>query len=405
VIGLDALLALRSFLERSHTQAADETLFITVRPRFAQYMQGFEDDALRRTADYQGVISELAQLHHVRGVTYGAPLLSEHSEEISPSLIVVDGRTLTAPIVLREVGAGYLGALGVPLLMGRDLRQEDTIRCGGFQAALAKASSDSRPSNRSNPRSDQASLPAPAVIDSALSTWLWAEENPIGRRFQYGGLRIGYEVVGVIGELKHGGPVSASVGTLVTCRANDQDDGINPQSVVVRTSVPVNRDLVRAARQLVSKYFPNPAQLEMRTGAEVLGQKSAREEMTARLISSYAAITFLLVILGVYARVQYSVQNSRRTLAIRAALGASQLRLFWEAVKQPAVGTAAGLAAGILAALAASRLLRAVVAGFGSDSWRPHWIAAAMISLAVLAAMVAATREIRRLQSSILVRE
>jgi hypothetical protein len=99
--------------------------------------------------------------------------------------------------------------------------------------------------------------------------------------------------------------------------------------------------------------------------------------------------------------VSYAIARSRRELAIRSALGAARVALHYVALVSTARAVSLGLFLGVVGSAAADRLLRASLFGFGADGWLHYAVAAMALAMAASAAMFASTREIRRMDASL----
>jgi putative ABC transport system permease protein len=116
----------------------------------------------------------------------------------------------------------------------------------------------------------------------------------------------------------------------------------------------------------------------------------------AKTLATYAgAITLFLSASGVYGLLSFAVNMRRRELAIRAALGAGRRDLAALVVRQTAWLAGTGLVIGLIGAMAAARMLTAMLYGV-----RPHdpltllGACAAIAVMAVAATWVPARRAV-----------
>jgi ABC-type antimicrobial peptide transport system permease subunit len=122
-----------------------------------------------------------------------------------------------------------------------------------------------------------------------------------------------------------------------------------------------------ALRDLVTEQFTGP-------------------RFNAVLLSLFAAGAMLLAVVGLYSVLAGSVRTRRRELAIRQTVGATPARLRAMVVTQGLGLCAAGLVAGLFAGFATGRLLGSVLYGITANDPGTVFGAAALLTLASLAA-------------------
>lgn len=201
-------------------------------------------------------------------------------------------------LVGREIMPGYLGLIGVPILVGRDLESADTA---AFRAGAI-----------------------PVIIGDDMARSLWNTGNPIGRRVEKvtAGLeRMTLEVVGVYqaenDALGHSQdnfmiflpsdprPTSPSTSRYIMLRASSSAE----------TMMPVIRGIVRTE-------VPRAAITGLRTLASL--EDEARFTLV-RVITLFATAGFVVLLLsglGLYAVVAFAVRQRVGEIAVRVAMGA-----------------------------------------------------------------------------------
>jgi len=115
--------------------------------------------------------------------------------------------------------------------------------------------------------------------------------------------------------------------------------------------------------------------------------------MGALLLGAFAFVSMLLAAIGLYGVMASIVGASTRELGVRAALGATPERLRRDVIAQALTTAGVGAAGGLIVALAASRLLTALL--FEVSATDPASVASAVIVLllvALLAAYIPARR-------------
>jgi putative ABC transport system permease protein len=252
---------------------------------------------------------------------------------------------------------GYFRTLGIPLLSGRDLEEGDG---------------------------------AVAVINAELSRRAFAGRNPLGRRIRVGDDPSAWHtVVGVVGDARreHLDQPPPPTAWLPISQLP-----VPYQNVFVRTRTDtagavsaVRRELARLDRDL-GLGTPH----EMR---EIVSGAADDSRFRARLISAFAAAGLLLSAIGLYGVVAASVLRRRRELGIRLALGATRGGVARLVLREGVLVALAGLAAGLLVALAAGRLLSSLL--FGVAASDPATFAGAAIFLLAVALIASALPALR----------
>src|SRR5262249_61095964 len=83
----------------------------------------------------------------------------------------------------------------------------------------------------------------------------------------------------------------------------------------------------------------------------------ASARLRSTLVSAFGGIAVLLAALGLYGVMAFFVVQQTREIGIRAALGATSMRLLGLVLRQGVTIIAAGLASGVAVSLGTGRLL------------------------------------------------
>ena len=268
------------------------------------------------------------------GMIFGLPLSGFN---FSISLTSVDGRQFdaqeqerrTSP-QLRIVTPGYFAAMGIPLVRGRGIAEQD-----------------------------RAGSPPVMVVSATAGQMLFGGEDPLGHHFDLGtGMgvgrgRVGGEVIGVAGDVKDAS-LRAPARPLVY--AVHRQFPVGFLQVVVRTAGdPLS--LAEAARQAVAAVDPNVPVYQVRTLAQLLGASVAQARFMTMLLGLFAVVALALAAVGIYGVVAYAVAQRTRELGIRLALGARAADILWLILRQGAILGSLGVALGLAGALVATRAL------------------------------------------------
>jgi ABC-type antimicrobial peptide transport system permease subunit len=91
----------------------------------------------------------------------------------------------------------------------------------------------------------------------------------------------------------------------------------------------------------------------------VVGQSLGQRRLTMALLGGFAAIAFLLAIVGIYGAVAYTVEQRTSEIGVRMALGAQTRDVLSLVVRQGMSPVVLGLILGLVAAFFLGRLLAA----------------------------------------------
>jgi len=266
-----------------------------------------------------------------------------------------------APVVqVRQISPGYVRAMGIPLLRGRDVRDSDADVL---------------------------------LVSQAAATLYWGGDDPIGRRARLPALSrtLHREVVGIVGDVKQRNLIEGATPTVYFYTR----EAYAKQTFVIRTSVPP-ATLVRPAAAVIGAIDPEQPVADTQTMVQVRDQKLTPQRLSARLLGVFAGVALLLAAVGIYSVLSYIVRGRSREIGIRTALGAQRadvLRLVISEGMSPAV---VGIAVGTIAAIAAAKVMSTLVFGVSaSDPLTLAAVGATLACVAFMASLVPAYRALR----------
>lgn len=144
--------------------------------------------------------------------------------------------------------------------------------------------------------------------------------------------------------------------------------------------------LASALRTAVRQTDPALALGDMRTMEERLRKASAEPRLLMFVLSAFALVTGVLAAVGVYGLLMWIVNERRRELAIRLALGARPSSLARSVTVQGVTLVAVGAVIGLACARLAGRLLNAVLFETGAGDPAAVIGSTAILLLATLTA-------------------
>jgi putative ABC transport system permease protein len=248
---------------------------------------------------------------------------------------------------------------------------------------------------------DTASSPPVLVINERLAKRYFENQDPIGQHILIQeivpgqtalGKEISWEVVGVIGDEKIGGPADErSAGVYVS---NEQSP-VYGMVLSVRASVdPLTLQTpITAAIHSVNK---DQALTDVRTVEQIRDLAMGGRRLGSILFATFATIALALAGIGIYGVMSYAVTQRTREMGIRAALGASSRSLVRLVLDRGVILTVVGLVLGLGGALALTQLMTTMLFGIGPrDPATMASVAAILAAVAVLASYVPARRATR----------
>ena len=146
--------------------------------------------------------------------------------------------------------------------------------------------------------------------------------------------------------------------------------------------------LQAAFRDAVAAIDHNQAVSFFATMDSTVAQNVGSQRLVAMLTSIFAGLALVLALIGVYSVLAYGVSQRTPEIGIRMALGATRHEVVWLVMRGGLTLVGGGVAAGLIAAAAASRLLRQLLFGVGPLSAAVYGgVAVAFILVAALACL------------------
>lgn len=264
----------------------------------------------------------------------------------------------------RVVTTDYFGAAGVQLLRGRLFETTDMDY---------------------NPRV--------AVVTRSFAERMWPDEDAIGQSFYWGGTS--GDAIGVIGVVADIRDMELAEPAPPLMFLSTRQIAMPMMTLLVRTAgdVPGLEAAIRREVWALDRAVPVPA---IERVAANRSAALAAPRLHATLLAVFAVCALLVAAIGVYAVVAYQVASRTRELGIRAALGARPRALLGLVLARGATLVALGLAIGVVAALAFTRMIQALLYQTAAhDPFTFIAVPAILAGVALLAAYLPARRSTR----------
>ena len=273
-----------------------------------------------------------------------------------------------------RVSAGWIESLGLDLLQGRHISEEDGIEA-----------------------------PRVVVVSESLAEAMWPGGNPLGRslRARMPPARSQPEpstVIGVVSDARNSGRIMKSELQLTVHHDTHfpwaQELNHFPQ-YLLRTSVEPT-SILESVRTAVADVDAGLAIGLVRTIEGQMAREERLPRFLAFLMSLFGALALGLAAIGLYAVLAYGVARRTRELGLRTALGASARQTVRMVLAQAGRLTTVGLLVGLVGAWAMSGLVRGLLYEVAPlDPVSLLGAPAALVTVALLAALRPALRAAR----------
>jgi putative ABC transport system permease protein len=196
------------------------------------------------------------------------------------------------------------------------------------------------------------------VVNATAARRFWPNESPIGRSIALyqGGFDTAY-VAGVVGDVRFQTIDSVAAADVYLPYAQSPRSGA---MVYLRTAGDPLA-LAAAARRTIHEVGADLPVYDVRTLTSRVSDATAQARFSALLLTVFAAAALALATIGIYGVISFAVAQRTREIGIRVALGADRGAILRLVVGQGTTVAAVGLVLGVAAALAATRVLRALL--------------------------------------------
>ena len=304
--------------------AAENLLLFKLNPGDAGYQEA------RTTAFFDRAQQSLSALPGVRSVALTQyPLLSGGSWVSSftiPGHPNEGGRESTAHML--TVSETFFTTLGVPVLLGRDLRIGDA-----------------------------GEAPKAVVVNEAFARKFFPGEYPVGQTLKRDDDN--WQIVGVCRDIKYA-DIKSEVPPTVYLSFRQKPTG--SAFFALRTVLP-SLALATAARKAMAAIDPDIPLTDLSTQEQIRDGAISQQRTFAFLCSSLAVLAVLLSCIGLYGLMAYHVSRRTGEIGVRMALGAQAADVARSILREALVLVGFGIAIGLPAAFAVTRLIHGQLYG------------------------------------------
>ncbi|HMC30067.1 MAG TPA: ABC transporter permease [Candidatus Angelobacter sp.] len=288
----------------------------TVKYADAQKQIAFFDDLLRRVSTTPGVrqaaISAALPLSWKR-IT---PVLPEGQPEVPlPERPFID---------IEVISPQWFQTLRVPMKTGREFTE-----------------------------ADNAQAPKVLIVNETFARRYWPHQNPIGKRIVVGRGPAPSEVVGVALDIKNRGLALDPQAQIYLPFPQLPWGNMN---LIVRMAADPNA-MISTVRAQIAAIDPDQPVTAVQTVNELMDASRAQPRFIMLVLGIFSAVALVLVIVGIYGVLSYSVAQRRQELGIRLALGAAKADILRLVVSYGITLAGIGIAIGWVLAMVLSWIL------------------------------------------------
>ena len=311
---------------------------------------GPRQDGLRLTQQLQ---RQVAMRPNVEGAAVG--WWAMFTDNRRTEQIVLEGRPPSErQETFYRISPGYFATLRIPLLDGRDFGVSDT---DGGQTV-------------------------PTIVNRAFARRYFGADAVIGKAFQRGADGARHVIVGLAADAYY----------------SDLREGLQPVvyfpmkpprffTLYVRSTLEP-ASVRRLVEQEMTTGTPGLHLADVTTLEQLVGNTLVREKLLAGVGGVFASLGLVLVAVGLFGLLSYSVVRRTKEIGIRAALGARRPTLIALVVQELFAMMGGGLIAGLLGSLALMRVIHSQLFGIALADPVVLSVAAAIFLVTTLAAVV-----------------
>ena len=275
-------------------------------------------------------------------------------EQLVPRLRAIPGAAGAAVVSLAPLGGGMA-------MLGYTIDGRPQPRANDGPVAVAYAASDDYframgvPVRRGRVFTDADRFGAPpvAVVSERLAREQFRGVDPIGQRVRFDTAGPAFEVVGVVGDVKHTSLADDVRPALYTPMAQAP---WSRGTLVLRASGDPTA-LAGAVRRAVAAVDPSLAVGEVQPMRGIVDRSVARPRFTALLLVAFGGCAVILALVGIYGVVANTVAQRRGEFGIRVALGARPADVVRDVLGGALRRAGIGIALGLAGAAALTRLM------------------------------------------------
>ena len=315
----------------------------------------------------------LARVRNLPEVSAAALCNSRPLDMPFSTRLTMDGAPIPDFVVVRLVSPDYFGVLGVPLRRGRLFSASD-----GIDAPLVAIANESLARE----------LTAGDIVRRHLTPVINHDRA--------------VEIVGEVADTRDALAADTLPGVLYL--PFDQMNVVLRPTLLVRTTVDP-KAIVPSLRAALAAIDPNAPSYDIATMDELLDRRVANPRFTTVLLGAFAAMGFVLAIVGTYGLVGYAVAERGREFGVRVALGATASTLVRLVLGEALVAVSGGVVVGLALSVWLTRYLRSALFQIAATDLSTFVAVGAAVAVTGVVAYGLPARRVGRLDPSVALRD
>lgn len=325
------------------------------------------------------VLERLQTLPGVEAAAFADWLpLAQDTQHAHPNLRIagqapsLPGETPT--INMDSISPDYLRVMGIPILRGRGIDEQDTE-----------------------------SAPWVVVIDESMAHQFWPTQDPLGQVITFNNSpdERPRQIIGIVGKVKgsqltHDSRPQAYVSYMQQpARISDFTEARLHKTLVARTRF-VSKELLESVRHTAVELAPDSAVFGVTTVEQTVSDSAGPWRFLTQLLGLFGAVALFLAAIGIYGVTSYSVNQRSHEIGLRMALGARSSQVFVLVLRHAMILSFAGVAIGAAASFLVTPFLAGYLYGVKSHDARTlTLISLLLIGVTLFASYVPARRAAR----------
>jgi predicted permease len=288
-------------------------------------------DPVKRSVILQQILQRADQIPGVEtaGISDELPMSTNRSWGIAPKGYDYKKQGLLPDTFVYVVTPGYLHAIGMRLVAGRDFTWDDTNKDVGA-----------------------------VIVNETVARHIWPGQDAVGKIAEINGGRLA-QVIGVVADVHETNAETAAGWQMYLSQTAPQFGPVGA-NLVIRTKLPP-ASLASAVMTVLREINPQQPANEFKPIQMLVDHASSPRRFFVMLVASFAGLGLLLAALGIYGVISYSVTQRTQEIGIRMALGANKAQVLRDVLLKTLRLTLIGAIAGTAASLFVSKAIAALL--------------------------------------------
>ncbi len=311
---------------------------------------------------YETLLGRATVLPSVRSISLAgsAPMVGTYSWDTLSTDLWPNLNRAERTLYTHVVSSGYFRTLRISILQGRDFN-----------------TSDRAPSQ-----------PPPAIITATAARTYFPRVSAVGQILKEDKEK-SYRIIGVIRDSKFASlrdPQSRAIYTYAMYAVGTKHSEFTGSNWCIAVRVQGSPSSVFSAIETFVKRSGNDIEITDDLSLNSLISESLRtERIMAILATFFAAVTALLVAIGLYGLLAYTVTRRTTEIGVRLALGATRKSVLWLILKDALFLMMVGVAVGIPAVLLSGKLISSML--YGTSASDPAILTITALLMLLIAAL------------------